>query len=94
MSSESMQLPQRTTIDTAQQALSAATDLGEGATMVFDASEVEAMDGATTLVLANIAQTLAGRGTPAAVEKPSAAFVDAFSDLGLFDDLMKMEFRK
>ena len=39
------------------------------------------------------ARARADAGSPAVVTSPSPAFVDAFSDLGLFGDLMKMEIR-
>lgn len=69
-------------------------DAPSGATLVIDARAVEDI---STPALAAIVATLrsrAERTPPAAVLAPTSAFVDAFSDLGLFQDLMKMEFRQ
>ena len=65
----------------------------EGAPVAFDAAAVESLSTPSVLVLAAAARACAAAGRPAAVERPAPAFVDAFSDLGLFQDLMKMEFR-
>jgi len=62
--------------------------------LVIDAREVEEI---TTPVVTAIISALRSRADitpPASVLAPTAAFVDAFSDLGLFQDLMKMEFRQ
>lgn len=64
------------------------------ALLVIDASKVEDI---STPALAAIVAAVRSRGgmePPAAVLAPTPAFVDAFSDLGLFQDLMKMEFRQ
>jgi hypothetical protein len=62
--------------------------------LVIDARDVEEI---TTPVVTAIISALRSRADitpPASVLAPTAAFVDAFSDLGLFQDLMKMEFRQ
>ena len=91
-------LPQRASVDTAQDLLSLALNVqsaeGDAAKITLDASEVESIDGPTTLILANIAKTFAARESKVSVKSPSKPFVDAFSDLGLYPDLMKMEFVK
>ncbi|MFT7028552.1 MAG: hypothetical protein ACI9ZH_001847 [Paracoccaceae bacterium] len=62
--------------------------------LIIDARKVEEI---TTPVIAALVCAVRSRSEhtpPAAVLAPTAAFVDAFSDLGLFQDLMKMEFRQ
>ena len=61
--------------------------------MEFDASEVDNISTPYVLAIVGAARARAEAGSPAAVRSPSPAFVDAFSDLGLFGDLMKMEIR-
>jgi hypothetical protein len=60
---------------------------------VIDARAVEDISAAWVLVLAALVRAR-GEARRIAVIVPSSAFVDAFSDLGLFQDLMKMEFRQ
>ena len=63
------------------------------APLVLDAAAVETTGTPYVLALAALARSRAEAGAPAVLANPSAAGVDAFSDLGLFQDLMKMEFR-
>lgn len=71
-------------------ALRAARDTTD---VVIDATEVEQMSAATVLSLVSFLNARANVTPPAAVKGASGAFVDAFSDLGLFPQLMRMEFR-
>lgn len=86
-------LPPKTTVDTATELLAVATGPDREDGLEFDASEVSSIDGAAVLTIANIAKTAAAKGAPVAVRAPTSEFVDAFSDLGLYEDLMRMEFR-
>ena len=61
--------------------------------VAFDASKVESLSTAALLVLVSFLNARGDRTPPAAVVNPSGPFVDAFSELGLFGNLMKMEFR-
>ncbi|MCI4663441.1 MAG: STAS domain-containing protein [Neomegalonema sp.] len=94
MSAISFALPPKTTVDTAGELLAAVVAPEEGARLELDASEVQSIDGAAVLAIANIAKSAATAGAPVSVQSPTSEFVDAFSDLGLFEDLMRMEFRK
>jgi anti-anti-sigma regulatory factor len=67
--------------------------LRDQSAVVFDASRVERLSTAGVLVIVSFLNARADRTPPAAVLNPSGAFVDAFSDLGLFSSLMRMEFR-
>lgn len=87
-------LPPKTTVDAAGDALAAFIAGGREGGFEFDASEVSYIDGAAVMALANIAKTAAAAGAPVAVKNPTSEFIDAFTDLGLFEDLMRMEFRK
>lgn len=68
-------------------------DAPSDAPLVLDAAAVEATGTPYILALAAAARARADAGAPAVLANPSSAVVDAFSDLGLFQDLMKMEFR-
>lgn len=83
-------LPARVTLADAE-ALLAEIQAG-GARPVLEAGAVEELPAAYVLVLTSLLRAEAERGAKVAVIAPSAAFVDAFADLGLFQDLMKMEF--
>ncbi|MEM9726091.1 MAG: STAS domain-containing protein [Pseudomonadota bacterium] len=93
MAEEAYVLPEKATIEAAQAVLAEAASEREGS-MTLDASHVESIDGCVVLTLAAIAFAAAENDRRVALKEPSAAFVDAFSDLGLFQDLMKMEFVK
>ncbi|MGG7567577.1 hypothetical protein ACQ5SO_15610 [Rhodovulum sp. DZ06] len=62
--------------------------------LVFDAREVSDIGAAAVACIISTLHARADISPPAAILSPSPAFVDAFSDLGLFQDLMKMEFRQ
>lgn len=68
-------------------------DLGDGDTLLIDASEVEQMS--TPCVLAIVSSIIQRDGVtpPAAVISPSQPFIEAFQSLGLYREMMKMEFR-
>lgn len=61
--------------------------------VVFDASAVQRLSTAAVLVIASFLNAREAFTPPAAVKSPSGPFVDAFSELGLFGSLMRMEFR-
>lgn len=65
----------------------------ESPEVVLDASGIEKMSTAGVLVLLSFLAARSEMKPPAAVLNPPGAFVDAFSELGLFDKLMSMEFR-
>ena len=94
MSARVFNLPPKTTVDAAVDLLAAATEPDREEGLEVNASEVASIDGAAVLTIANIAKTASAAGTPVAVKNPTSEFVDAFSDLGLYEDLMRMEFRK
>lgn len=71
--------------------LTAAIDADE---LVIDAREVEDITTPVVTAIISALNSRADKTPPAAVLAPTPAFVDAFSDLGLFQDLMKMEFRQ
>lgn len=69
----------------------AGTDAATAA-MRFEASAVEELSTAYALVLTSLLRARDPAAPKIGLVAPSPAFVDAFSDLGLFQDLMKMEF--
>jgi len=66
--------------------------LPPGAPIRLEASAVQTLSTAFVLTVVSALNSRAEVTPPATVINPSAAFVDAFTDLGLFQDLMKMEF--
>ena len=93
MSEDLYVMPEKANIDAAVAVLAEAATDREGQ-LTIDASSVESIDGCVVLTLAAVADAAAESEKRLAVKEPSAVFVDAFSDLGLFQDLMKMEFVK
>lgn len=61
--------------------------------VALDAGGVEKLSTASVLVVVSFLNARATLTPPAAVINASGPFVDAFSDLGMFGKLMKMEFR-
>ena len=57
--------------------------------VVIDASAVTSLSAACVQVLVSGARALADAAVPFTLRQPSDAFVDAFSDLGLFAQLME-----
>lgn len=94
MSEETLKLPERVGVDLAQEALSLAVSLGDDASLRIDADGVEQIDGPAVVALANIARVAAERGRPVKIMAPSDALIAGFTDLGLYGELMKMEFGK
>lgn len=86
-------LPERLRLEETEALLDHLRAAPAEAPLALDARAVSALSTPAVLALAAAARARAEAGVPLAVENPSAAFVDAFSDLGLFQDLMKMEFR-
>lgn len=62
-------------------------------TVVIDATEVEQMSTPCVLAIVSAINLRSDVTPPAAVIQPAQPFIDAFQDLGLFKDMMKMEFR-
>ncbi|MEL6317372.1 MAG: hypothetical protein AAFR16_07005, partial [Pseudomonadota bacterium] len=79
MSGEEFNLPERVTVEQAQEALQTAASLAPDASMLIDASQVECIDGGSVLAFANIARSFAspdsGRAAKLAVLNPTPAFV-------------------
>lgn len=62
--------------------------------IVLDASQVEKMSAPCALAVVSLLRHADASDAKVAVISPAPPFVDAFSELGLFQDLMKMEFRQ
>ncbi|MEL6677394.1 MAG: STAS domain-containing protein [Pseudomonadota bacterium] len=87
-------IPVRARLAAAEAALDALRTLPPGDTPVIDASQVEDISTQYVGVLHSALAARSAASPPLVVLAPTPAFVDAFSDLGLFADLMKMEFRQ
>jgi len=62
--------------------------------IVIDASQVEKMSASCTLAIASLIRQPEADFKKITVLSAAPPFLDSFSDLGLFQDLMKMEFRQ
>lgn len=82
----------RLTLPQAEGFLVEVSDPEKACDIVIDARGVDELPAAMVVVLTSLARMREETGNKLKVLSPSAAFVDAFSDLGLFQDLMKMEF--
>lgn len=69
------------------------SDLPPDATAVIDASNVEQMSSACVLTIVAAIKQREGITPPAAVIQPAQPFIDAFQELGMFQNMMQMEFR-
>lgn len=69
------------------------SDVPAEETVVFDASEIEQMSTPCVLAIVSAINHRPDVTPPAAVIQPAQPFIDAFQELGLFKDMMKMEFR-
>ena len=91
---EAFKLGETPDIGDAEKWLELARKSSKDQELVIDASDVTEMNSALLFAVASSARSFSEAGGKIAILTPSAAFVDAFSDLGLFQDLMKMEFRQ
>ncbi|MCI4662758.1 MAG: STAS domain-containing protein [Neomegalonema sp.] len=91
--SNPIMIPERSDHVFAAEVIAAGQALQSGQTLSLDASQVSALDSSTVLAIANVAQSAQQIGATAAVLSPSDAFVDSFTELGLFEPMMKLEFR-
>ncbi|MEM9196917.1 MAG: hypothetical protein AAGD12_03600 [Pseudomonadota bacterium] len=85
-------LPARLALREAQHLLDELADSDPDAPRSFDAQAVAEISTGFALVLASLLRARSPEAAKIRLIRPSPAFVDAFSDLGLFQDLMKMEF--
>ncbi len=67
-------------------------EAGPEAGLTLDATAVEQMSTPFVLTLLAAIAERGDTGPKLSIKNPSGVFTDAFSDLGLFGDLMKMEF--
>ena len=85
-------LPESFGLDAAQFLASALRAADALAPVRIDASAVAVMSTPGVLTIAAAVRSRAVGAPAITVASPTAAFMDAFSDLGLFGDLMKLEF--
>ena len=89
-----IQLAPEPQLQDAEELMDRLNDLEEEGAIVIDATEVETMTTPIVLTLVSAIRSRAeAEAKPLAVLSPPSTFVDAFTELGLFQDLMKMEFR-
>lgn len=74
--------------------ITAVSALPEKSEIVVDAEKISEMTTPFLIAVISATKTMAELGGKVAIQRPSPAFLDAFSDLGLFQEMMKMEFRQ
>ncbi len=84
-------LPETASMDAAVKLAKKLQGLG-GKPVILRAGSVETMSTPFVLTLVSAIRSRDEDATAIQVENPTPPFLDAFSDLGLFGDLMKMEF--
>jgi len=85
-------LPERCGVSAAQEIAEAGRGLEPGGRLDIDAGQVSRMSCATAVALVSAARSATASGGALVIRAPTAAFTDAFADLGLFEALMNMEF--
>ena len=66
----------------------------DNATVEIDASGVERMSAPCAMAVVSMVRHAAENSGKVTVVKPAPPFMDAFTELGLFQEVMKMEFRQ
>lgn len=94
MSTDAIVIPERATVESAQEMIATARSFDGSGTFLVDASNVSAIDGPAVLAIVSIVQSLNGKGATVAIKNPTSAFVDAFTDLGLYDEFTQMELQQ
>jgi anti-anti-sigma regulatory factor len=89
---EPLVLPARIRFGEAEQLLADIVAYPDELPLVIDASGVEQMTSAAVIALLSGLSTRR-EGAQVAIANATSDFVDAFNDLGLFREMMKMEFR-
>lgn len=90
----SIVLPAKPGLQEAKSLLASLQDDPDKGDIVMDASAVETMSTPMTLLLVSAVRDRASADKSLAIVNASPAFTEAFSDLGFFQDMMKMEFRQ
>ena len=85
-------LPERAGASTAHDLAAAGRALEPGTKLRVEAGAVVRMSCATIVALISLTRAAAENGGAVIIRTPTNAFTDAFSDLGLFESLMNMEF--
>ncbi|SET43408.1 STAS domain-containing protein [Oceanicella actignis] len=91
---EPLRLPPKSRLPEAEELLAQLRPRAADPELAIDASAVEEIAASSVVVLVAAIREREKAGLTTAVAQPSPAFVDAFSDLGFFQDLMKLEFRQ
>jgi len=84
--------PERCGVSVAQEIAEAGRGLEPGCRFDIDASQVLRMSCTAAVALVSVARSATASGGALVIRAPTAAFTDAFADLGLFEALTNMEF--
>ncbi|MEM0944819.1 MAG: hypothetical protein AAGI70_12835 [Pseudomonadota bacterium] len=88
-----LETPAAANLAAAEAVVEVARTAAEGAVIEVKAAEVETVSTTYILALLSAAAGAAAGKWRFVLASPSPALIDAFSDLGLFQDLAKMEIR-
>lgn len=86
-------IPAKTRLPEAEALVETIRNLPDDTPLIFDCSQVEEIGTPYIIAMISALHLREGQTPPAKAINPPAQFIDAFSDLGLFQDLMKMEFQ-
>jgi len=86
-------LPERCDLAESEHIFDRICELADDETVVIDASDVAQMSTPCVLAIVSAIRHRAEVKPPAIVVQPAQPFIDAFQALGLYQDMMKMEFR-
>lgn len=92
MSDVSLSLPETANLEAATALAAELKAAGPSQPINIDVAAVKAMSTPVALTLVSAIRSRDEDAPAIKIENASSVFMDAFSDLGLFSDLMKMEF--
>ena len=91
--SAAIMLPERCDLKESEVVFDTLSDIATDTTVVIDASDVTHMSTPCVLAIISAIKSREAVSPPAVVVEPSQPFIEAFQTLGLYGDMMKMEFR-
>ena len=91
---DTVKLPEKCKLQQAEELRELFTTIPNESDLVLDASAVEYMGSAGVLAIASLIHTRHEGAVTTAVKAAPPAMIDGFKGLGLFQEMMKLEFRE
>ncbi|MEM9229127.1 MAG: hypothetical protein AAGB10_05905 [Pseudomonadota bacterium] len=92
MADVTLELPENASLEAARTVLDKLRATSDADLITLDAAAVSAMSTPFVITLVSATRSRGEDAQPIRVVNAPAAFLDSFSDLGMFSELMKMEF--